>query len=295
MESITADAVCKTAEKFLDSGKKTNEFIEIPPNFTVRSDFIDCFRQLGLENMDDIFNFAKGKNLTKPNLAAFRERIVFDTQNPKATLFLKRYQNIPKLIQLKNWLTRRKKLSTMACDHQPAEELRKLGINTPQTIALGEQWQGLFEKRSFIITEKIPDSSSLEEKLPIQKENFIQNLATFVRKFHNTGFRHRDLYLCHIFCDSMGQFTLIDLNRIFKPLLFSKKYLIKDLTQLYYSAPFDTVTKTDRLRFFLAYLQKDNLSKQDKLLIKKIKSKARQMAKHDKKHNRTAPFEKQTQ
>lgn len=291
MESITADAVCKTAEKFLAGDKKTNELVEISPNFTVRSDFVDCFKQLGLESMDDIFNFAQGKSLTKPNLASFRERIVFDTQNPKTTLFLKRYQNIPKLNQLKNWLARRKKISAMACDHQPAEELRKLGINTPRTIAFGQQWRGLFEKRSFIITEKIPDSSSLEEKLPKNRKNFIENLAAFVRKFHNTGFRHRDLYLCHIFCDSRGQFTLIDLNRVFKPLLFSKKYLIKDLTQLYYSAPGDIVTKTDRLRFLLAYLQKDKLSKQDKLLIKKIKSKARQMVKHDKKHNRTAPFE----
>jgi len=180
----------------------------------------------------------------------------------------------------------------MACDHQPAEDLRRLGINTPQTIAFGEDWQGLFEKRSFIITEKIPDSSSLEEKLPENRENFIENLAAFVRKFHDTGFRHRDLYLCHIFCNLQGQFTLIDLNRVFKPLFFSQKYLIKDLTQLYYSAPSDSVTKMDRLRFFLAYLQKDKLSRQDKILIKKIKSKANQMAKHDKNHNRTAPFEK---
>ena len=295
MESITADVVCKTAEKFLAGDKKTNEFIQIAPNFTVRSDFVDCFRQFGLENMDDVFNFAQGKNLTKPNLAAFRERIVFDTQNPKTTLFLKRYQNIPKLNQLKNWLTRRKRISTMACDHQPAENLRRLGIKTPQTIAFGEDWQGLFEKRSFIITEKIPDSFSLKEKLPKNRENFIENLAAFVRKFHNTGFRHRDLYLCHIFCNPQEQFTLIDLNRVFKPLFFSQKYLIKDLTQLYYSAPADSVAKTDRLRFFLAYLQKDKLSRQDKLLIKKIKSKARQMAKHDKKHNRTAPFEKLSQ
>ncbi|PKL46850.1 MAG: lipopolysaccharide heptosyltransferase II [Planctomycetes bacterium HGW-Planctomycetes-1] len=293
MESITANIVCQTAEKFLAGSKKTDDFAEISLNFTVRSDFVDCFSRLGLENIDDVFNFAQGKSLTKPNLASFRERIVFDTQNPTATLFLKRYQNIPKLIQLKNRLARRKKISMMACDNQPAEELRKLGINTPRTIAFGEQWQELFEKRSFIITEKIPDASSLEENLPLERENFIENLAAFVRKFHDTGFRHRDLYLCHIFCDSKTNFTLIDLNRVFKPLLFSKKYLIKDLAQLYYSAPGNSVTEADWLKFFLAYWQKDKLSKQDELLIKKIKSKARKMAKHDKKHNRTAPFEKQ--
>ena len=124
------------------------------------------------------------------------------------------------------------------------------------------------------------------------RKNFIESLAAFVRKFHDTGFRHRDLYLCHIFCSSQGQFTLIDLNRVFKPIVFSQKYLIKDLAQLYYSAPGKIFTKTNRLRFFLAYLQKNRLSKKDKIVIKKIKSKSQRMAKHDKKHSRTPPFEK---
>jgi len=272
-----------------------DEFIKIAPGFHIRNDFVDCFGKLGLKSMDDIFSFSGGKNLAKDNLASFRQRIMFDTDNPKTTLFLKRYQNIPKSVQLKNWLTRGEKISTMTCDLQPAENLRKLGINTPKVIAFGQEWGGLFEKRSFIITEKIPDSASLEEKLPDSfhrdRKNFIKSLAAFVRKFHDTGFRHRDLYLCHIFCSSQGQFTLIDLNRVFKPIVFSQKYLVKDLAQLYYSAPGKIFTKTNRLRFFLAYMRKTKLSKKDKVVIKKIKSKAQRMAKHDKKHGRTAPFE----
>ncbi|MGB8226576.1 MAG: lipopolysaccharide kinase InaA family protein [Sedimentisphaerales bacterium] len=272
-----------------------DEFVKIAPGFHVRNDFVDCFGRLGLKSMDDIFSFSGGKNLTKDNLASFRQRIMFDTNNPKTTLFLKRYQNIPKSVQLKNWLTRGKIISTMTCDLQPAENLRNLGINTPAVVAFGREWGGLFEKRSFIITEKIPDSTSLEEKLPDSfyrdRKKFIESLAAFVRKFHDAGFRHRDLYLCHIFCNSQGQFTLIDLNRVFKPLFFSQKYLIKDLAQLYYSAPGKIFTETDRRCFFLNYLRKDELSKKDKIVIKKIKSKAQRMAKHDKKHGRTAPFE----
>jgi hypothetical protein len=270
-------------------------FIQIKPNFFVRSNFADCFKRLGLESMDDVFSFSGGKSLTKDNLAAFRQRIMFDTDSPKTTLFLKRYQNIPKLKQKKNWLNRRKRISTMTCDLEPAENLRKLGINTPKIIAFGEEWSGLFEKRSFIITEKIPASTSLEEKLPdyfiYQRKNFIESLAAFVRKFHKTGYRHRDLYLCHIFCNPQGQFTLIDLNRVFKPLIFSKRYLMKDLTQLYYSAPGEIFTKADRLRFFLTYMKKNKISKKDKIIIKKIKSRAQRMAKHDKKHGRVPPFE----
>jgi hypothetical protein len=273
-----------------------DEFVKIAPNFHVRIDFVDCFRKLGLKNIDDIFSFSGGKNLTKDELAAFRQRIMFNTDSPKVVLFLKRYQDVPKSRQLKNWLIRRKRISTMSCDLQPAENLKSFGINTPKTIAFGREWKGLFEKRSFIITEKIPGSASLEEKLPDgfsrQRKNFIESLAAFVQKFHKTGYRHRDLYLCHIFCNPQGQFTLIDLNRVFKPLFFSQKYRLKDLAQLYYSAPGKIFTKADRLRFFLAYLQKNKLSKRDKILIKKIKSKAQGMAKHDKKHGRIPPFEK---
>jgi hypothetical protein len=177
----------------------------------------------------------------------------------------------------------------------PAEILSRLGINVPKTVAFGVQWQGFFEKRSFIITEKIPNAESLEKKLPDiffrDRKKFIESFAAFVSKFHMTGFRHRDLYLCHIFCDDAGKFTLIDLNRVFKPMVFGGKFLVKDLAQLYYSSPGSVITRADRLRFYLAYAGKTELSFCDRMLIKKIKLKAKQMAGHDRKHNRIPPFE----
>jgi len=271
-----------------------SEMIYIAPEFA------DCFKKIGIESIDDVFNFAGGENLVKENLASFRQRIMFETENPKATLFLKRYQNIPKLKQINNWLSRRRRISTMDCDRMPAEILKDFGVNTPKTIAFGVQWQGIvgvgFEKRSFIITEKIPNSVSLEKKLPAvffrDRKKFIENLAAFVSKFHKTGFRHRDLYLCHIFCDENGGFTLIDLNRVFRPLIFGGRFLVKDLAQLYYSAPGGIITKSDRLRFYMAYTRETKLSMKDRVFIKKIKSKARQMAEHDRKHNRIPPYER---
>ena len=95
-----------------------------------------------------------------------------------------------------------------------------------------------FEKQSFIITEKIPNAESLERKLPDffyqpsaqenkkQKDRFINDLADFARLFHDTGFRHRDFYLAHIFMDEAGSFYLIDLQRAFKPLLSSARFCL---------------------------------------------------------------------
>jgi heptose I phosphotransferase len=160
----------------------------------------------------------------------------------------------------------------------------------------------LFEERSFVIIEKIKEGESLEKKLPGCFENpatpenlkmrhrFIEQLATFIKIFHQTGYRHRDLYLCHIFQTKVGDFYLIDLARAFKPLLFGEIYRVKDLSQLHYSAPAKYFSKTDRLRFLLTYFGRQKLLASDKVIIKRIINKANRIARHDIKHGRAVPF-----
>jgi len=75
-------------------------------------------------------------------------------------------------------------------------------------------------------------------------------------------------------------------------MVFGEKFLVKDLAQLYYSSPGSVITRADRLRFYLAYTGKTKFSICDRILIRKIKSKAKQMAIHDKKHNRYVPYER---
>ncbi len=269
-----------------------------PKDFFLDSDFLRAFSEMDLTTIDAVFNFSTGRNLNKLNLAQHRSRMEFETASPKATLFLKRYDNPPKMTQLKNWLVHRARAATMAYDMNPAKKLGDLGINTPKTICYGSEWAGLFEKRSFIITEKIPNAHSLEKELSEcfalpdlrDKKHFIESIALFVRKFHDTGFRHRDLYLCHIFYSDNGEFSLIDLQRCFRPKFFARRFRLKDIAQLYYSSPGRVISKTDRLRFYLQYSGKNTLSKRDKVFISKLKAKADKMARHDIKHNRTAPF-----
>ena len=279
-----------------------HNFIKLSDDFYVDADFKDALADLGLTSMDAVFSFDIGQNLTKKNLAPWRSRLRFKTASPATTMFAKRYDQPPIAHQLKNWLAHRKKISCADADASPAEQLIQAGINTPKTIALGRQWQGAFEKRSFIITEKIPNAESLERKLPdcftasaaIEnlklRKKFIADLAGFIKKFHATGFRHRDLYLCHIFYDQIGKFYLIDLARSFKPKFLARRYRTKDLAQLYYSAPARYFTKADRLRFYLLLTGKSKLTAADKRLIAAIKRKAKRMAAHDIKHGRTPPF-----
>jgi len=283
------------------------KFVRIADGFYVDADYENSFRQSGLTSIDAVFTFSSGRDLVKTNLAPYRSRIKFqlNPQAPGPTVFLKRYDRPPVLVQLKNWLRCRAVKSLGISDFETACRLQAAGIPVPKTIAFGCERGLVFEKRSFIIIEKIPRAESLERKVPEafaaspgpsnlkQRRHFIEQLALFIKKFHAAGFRHRDLYLCHIFYGRGDRFYLIDLSRVSKPLLAARRLLVKDIAQLYYSAPRSYFTRTDRLRFYLSYTGRTTLTNADKRFIRKVLAKAERMARHDRKHNRPVPFVEQ--
>jgi heptosyltransferase-2 len=307
MLDISVETVCEASQELLTKNqpacKPPQQLVEIAPSFFVDADFEQSLRQTDLASFDAVFSFDKGKNLTKNNLASFRSRTELQITQPPAIAFLKRY-NLPSIsAQLKNWFSHCRINSFASFEFEPTARLNTIGINTPKVIAYGHQRAGLFERRSFIITEKIPNAQPLERKLPDfvtapatveklkSKRNFIKNLAQFICKFHGAGFRHRDLYFSHIFYDDTGRFYLIDLARVFKPKHFAERLRIKDIAQLYYSAPGTIFSGTDRLRFYWEYAGTKKLTAKDKNFIRSVLNKAKIMARHDLKHSRTVPFE----
>lgn len=313
MESITVDMVCNAANELLVNNRKHAKITtqrglaETSKSFFVDPDYESALNNAGLNSVDTVFSFKAANNLDKTNLARFRSRAQFKIEAPGSlqptAAFLKRYDRPPVLIQLKNWFCARKRISCGLLEYASARQLMAFGINTPRTICCGEQWGGFFEKRSFSVTERIANAEALERKLPRcftestsgkclkLRRDFITRLADFVRKFHETGYRHRDLYFSHIFHSNNGEFYLIDLSRVFKPLFLSRRFQIKDVAQLYYSAPGRYFSNTDRLRFYLHYAGHDKLSGKDKVFLRKVLQKARRMARHDRKHGREVPFE----
>lgn len=299
MDAIIVEMVCNAAAKALEKQEEHKP----EKNFSHKNEsefFIDPAYKKGLENLgltsvDSVFSFQAGKNLAKNNLAAHRSRVKFQIDSPETTLFLKRYNHPPITAQFKNWLSAKKQVSCAFIEYDSAQNLTKMGIRTPRIVAWGEQHGMLFEKCSFIIMEKIPQAESLERQLPeffdgpATRENlkmrrsFIIDLAAFVRKFHDTGYRHRDLYFSHIFRNTDGQFYLIDLARAFRPTLLDNRYRVKDLAQLNYSAPARYFSTTDRVRFYIAYTGRRKLTPRDKTLIKKITHKTGRIARHDSK------------
>jgi heptosyltransferase-2 len=312
MLSITPDMVRSAAEELL-AGRWTRATVfthpqleKISESFFINTDYKAALTGLGLTSIDAVFTFSSAKNLAKSNLAPYRSRLQFDIgaaqSLPPTTVFLKRYDNPPILVQLKNWLSHRRRISCASCEVEPIRELPAAGVCAPKVIAYGWQWGALFEKRSFIITEKIPDADALERKLPHcfnappttenlkSRRDSIARFAAFIKRFHHTGYCHRDLYFSHIFYRTDGTLCLIDLARAFKPLLMRRRFLIKDIAQIHYSAPAACFSMSDRLRFYLAYTARNSLTRRDKAFIRKILAKTNRMAEHDRKHGRCVPF-----
>ncbi|UCC97268.1 MAG: lipopolysaccharide heptosyltransferase II [Phycisphaerales bacterium] len=312
MESITVEMVLDAAKQLLEDDRRRSrivtgpEFVGSAESFRVDPGYKGALAELGLTSIDAVFSFNAAENLNKKNLACFRSRLQFEIDLPESsqprTVFLKRYDCPPVRDQLRNWLAARSRKSCGLLEYASTCELSAAGIGTPKPICYGEQWGTLFEKRSFIITEEIPNAEALERRLPdcfsepATSENlrlrrsFIAELASFIKRFHETGYRHRDLYFSHIFFSDRGRFFLIDLARAFEPRFLSRRFQIKDLAQIYYSAPGRHFSRTDRLRFYLSYTGRRELSHQDKVCIRDVINKAQRMARHDRKHGRQVPF-----
>jgi tRNA A-37 threonylcarbamoyl transferase component Bud32 len=277
-------------------------FIETSQSFYVDSGYVRAFEKLGLTSFDAVFSFNCGNDPGGSSLPEYRSRLQFKTSEPEKTLFLKRYNRPDALTQIKNWLWHNARKSMMSFDLDPSDDLAQAGIKTPKTVSYGEQWAVVFEKRSFIITEELPNAEPLEQKLPDcfrdrskagnlrRQRNFIKRLGQFANKFHATGYRHRDFYLAHIFYSDDGTFYLIDLQRAFKPRILAERFRIKDIAQLYYSAPGSAFSKTDRLRLYKSYAGKRFLDKNDKAFIHKVIRKVWRIARRESKHGRLVPF-----
>jgi len=280
--------------------------IQAGAGFWVAPQYRKPLAALGLDSLEAVFAFDQGKDLAKPTIGRFRRRVELDVRRPGADVptkvFLKRYDHPPLLKQIRNWIAHHQRGSFGLLEQDAARHLADAGINTPRTVACGEKWGRFFERNSFFATEEVPNSDALERRLPDcfegscdsvqrrQRRDFIASLADFIRRFHETGYRHRDLYFSHVFCSKTGEFCLIDLARASRPFL-QRRYRIKDIAQLHFSAPAGRFSCTDRLRFLRAYLGRRKLRQSDRVFIRKIVAKAHRMARHNRKHHIPVPFQ----
>ncbi len=208
------------------------------------------------------------QRLTKPGLGG-RER--WRGQRDDATVYVKRYLRSSLREQLDRILRQSVLHSRAWCEYRRAVELNHAQIAAARALGCAERMAGPLERRSVVVLAEAPgealerlwprlcERGSPWTRPPLRHE-LVRRLAWFVSAFHSTGLCHRDLYLCHIFAELSDdasrppRFVLIDLARVFRPLLRRMRWILKDLSQLDASARQLGIGRTDRLRFLVTYL-----------------------------------------
>ena len=174
------------------------------------------------------------------------------------------------------------------------------GIASMDLVAYGEDLGADGKLESFVLTEELegfePLDDFLKRRFPAAGDlrtadrnrdllRLIREVAGVARKFHRAGYNHRDLYCCHFFVRECvrGQFQvrLIDLQRVERRRRFRRRWLVKDLAQLAYSAPRERITRRHRLAFVRHYFGVRKLRPGDKGVIRAVLAKQRRIERRE--------------
>ncbi len=149
--------------------------------------------------------------------------------------------------------------------------LERLGVDTMVAVAFGERGGNPATRHSFIVTEELAPTISLEDFCrdwprhppPVAlKRALIGRVAQMAGAMHRGGVNHRDFYICHFLLAQAPpptaaalKLSLIDLHRAQvregKPA--PRRWRDKDLAALYFSALEIGLTRRDFLRFLRGY------------------------------------------
>ena len=143
-----------------------------------------------------------------------------------------------------------------------------------ESFVLTEELRSYTELPQFLLRRFFPGGISRNASRDHDLDGLIRQLALTVRRFHAAGYNHRDLYCCHFFVKepAQGKFEirLIDLQRVQRRRHFRRRWLVKDLAQLVWSAPRDRIKCTHKMAFIRHYLGVRKLRPADKRLIREV-------------------------
>lgn len=194
---------------------------------------------------------------------------------------------------LKNLLSLR--LPVLGADREwnAIHRLKALDVDTMTGVAFGQRGLNPLQRESFIITEDLSPTVSLEdycaewlEKPPSlqEKRRLIHRVAEMVRKMHAGGVNHRDCYICHFLLhlpyqptDTQFKLSVIDLHRAQVRSQVPLRWRNKDLIGLYFSSLNIGLTHHDLLWFLKIYFDRQSLRttlQQEQPLLQEARIKA---------------------
>jgi len=182
-------------------------------------------------------------------------------------MFLKRHSGVGWLEIGKNLLSGRLPVLGAGNEFRAARALLAAGVSVPEPLGYGERGDNPARRESFILSTAIEPSISLEDLAKAWRDNrpaaverwrLLAEVAQLVATMHKAGINHRDLYICHFLMhpDSFPaapELTLIDLHRAQIRVNVPRRWLVKDLGALWFSAADTLPTRRDAFRFIRRY------------------------------------------
>jgi heptose I phosphotransferase len=250
-------------------------------------DFRIALAQAGLNGFDDVMTSSRGRCL----------RVLEDRENwylrleaargRAAGMYLKKHH-------VRTWATRvRARLGGSAgpspgsVEAENVRALESVGIDVMRLVAYGERLRTDGRLESFLLTEELEGYCELQEFIRRRfaptagrsrhdpdLDRLIEQVAVMARRFHAAGYNHRDFYCCHFLTKELspGVFDvrLIDLQRVERRRYFRRRWIVKDLAQLAYSAPRDRLGCRHLVIFLRHYLGVRKLRPGDKRLVRAV-------------------------
>ncbi len=190
------------------------------------------------------------------------------------TYYLKRYFRLPR------W-----RKSGAETEWEGAMRLLRAGFSVPLPVCLGLErtfWAG----RAFTLFRSA-QGVRLED---LFRQQFwpplVTPLAEVAGRFHAQGFSHQDFYLCHFFWDEEeGRLTIIDLQRLRWAKRPKKRWVVKDLAELFYSVR-ETLSQDEAISFqeeFLRTYASYLPWVKEKGFWSRVEKKIKRIARHDQK------------
>ncbi|QMR45667.1 lipopolysaccharide core heptose(I) kinase RfaP [Citrobacter freundii] len=229
--------------------------------------------------------FEEVKNLQGEVFRELETRRTLRFELAGKSYFLKWHRGTSLKEVVKNLLSLRMPVLGADREWNAIHRLSRLGVDTMHGVGFGEKGLNPLTKTSFIITEDLTPTVSLEDYCADWIENppdvkvkrmLIDRVATMVRKMHAGGINHRDCYICHFLlhlpfsgCKDDLKISVIDLHRAQIRSSVPQRWRDKDLIGLYFSSMNIGLTQRDVFRFLRIYFctpLKELLIQEHKLL-----------------------------
>lgn len=207
-----------------------------------------------------------------------KNRLTYEVNLGDMHFYVKRHLGCGWGEVLKEWYRFRKPVVSARTEWEGAETLSAAGVRVPRVFGKGERGTYPHAVESFVALEALEDCETLEyfkegwlnthgTHWIALKRALIDEVGNMTGRMHRSGINHRDCYLCHFLInrDLIQQWqagddvplTLIDLHRVQQRAIVPRRWLIKDLRSLIFSAMDVGLTSTDCVRFLRAYLGSD--------------------------------------